>query len=373
MQRLIAILHPLNMKKSHLLLLLLFVYNSLLAQYKIGPKIQWEDENWTWGKMIMEQGVVAHTYKFVNVGDEPAKILEVLPSCGCTAAEWTTQAILPGKSGFVKIKFDPKGKLGPNSKYVTVKTNSNPSIFTLTLKGDVISNKWQRSKYKLQYGNLAIVTNQIEIGNIKENASYKFEIPLANIGKKAVEIRRIFNAPNIKITHESSTIGTEEELILHCVYTPIKPTVYGENLHEIKILTNDDTLALKTFSFLAVVEEDFTKLTPKQLRRAPILSFDKTEEHFGTVSDEDTKVALFKLTNKGKSDLIVHKIVNQCECIEVQSDKMSIKKGEFATLTVRYSPRKYIGVDERFVNLITNDPKNSNFTLTIKSYVLPAE
>lgn len=361
------------MKKIKLGFLLFLISISVFAQYKIGPKIQWEDENWNWGKIIMEQGVVGHNFKFVNVGDEPVKILEVLPSCGCTVAEWTTQSVLPGKTGFVKVKFDPKGKLGPNSKYITVKTNSEPAIFTLTIKGDVISNKWQRSKYKLQYGNLAIVTNKIEIGNIKENASYKFEIPLANIGIKPIQIKRIFNAPNIKISNEAKIIGTEEELILQCVYSPIRPTVFGENLHEIKILTNDDTLALKTFSLLSVVEEDFSKLTPKQIRRAPILSFDKTEVQFGTVSDEDTKTVSFKLTNKGKSDLIIHKIVNQCEYIEIESDKMLVRKGDFAVITVKYSPKKYIGVDERFINVITNDPKHSNFTLTIKSYVLPAE
>ncbi len=361
------------MKKIKFCFLLILISISGFSQYKLGPKIQWEDENWIWGKIIMEQGIVGHMYKFINVGDEPVKITEVLPSCGCTVAEWSTQSILPGKSGFVKVKFDPKGKLGPNSKYVTVKTNSNPSVFTLTMKGEVISNKWQRSKYKLQYGNLAIVTNKIEIGNIKENSSYKFEIPLANIGNKPVLIKKIFNASNIKITYESTTIGTEEELILNCIYTPIRPTVFGENLHEIKILTNDDTLALKTFSLLSVVEEDFSKLTPKQLRKAPILSFDKTEEQFGTVSDEDTKTVIFKLTNKGKSDLIIHKLVNQCECIEVVSDKMNVKNGDVASITVKYSPRKYIGVDERFINIISNDPKNSNFILTIKSYVLPAE
>jgi hypothetical protein len=361
------------MKKILLVILLFLISITGFAQYKIGPKIQWEDENWIWGKIIMEQGVVGHMYKFMNVGDEPVKITEVLPSCGCTAAEWSTQSILPGKSGFVKVKFDPKGKLGPNSKYVTVKTNSNPAVFTLTMKGEVVSNKWQRSKYKLQYGNLAVVTNKIEIGNIKENSSYKFEIPLANIGKKPIVIRKIFNASNIKITYESTTIGTEEELILNCTYTPIRPTIFGENLHEIKILTNDDTLALKTFSILSIVEEDFSKMTTRQIKKAPILSFDKTEEQFGTVSDADTKTVMFKMTNKGKSDLKIHKIVNQCECLEVESDKMTIKKGEFATLVVKYSPRKYIGVDERFINLISNDPKNSNFTLTIKSYVLPAE
>ncbi|MCX6185932.1 MAG: DUF1573 domain-containing protein, partial [Bacteroidetes bacterium] len=77
--------------------------------------------------------------------------------------------------------------------------------------------------------------------------------------------------------------------------------------------------------------------------------------------------------NKGKSNLILHKIISQSESLEVSSDKMIVKKGDFASITVKYSPRKYIGVDERFINVISNDPKNSNFSLSIKSYVLPAE
>ena len=361
------------MKKIQFSVLSIFFTISIFAQTKMGPKIQWEEDNWNWGRIIMEKGVVSHVFKFMNVGDESTKILEVISSCGCTAAEWSNQVIMPQKYGFVKVNFDPKGKLGINSKYVNVKMNSITSPFILTLNGEVVTNKWQTYKYKYQYGNLAVVNNKINVGKIKENKTYNFDIALANTGKKEIEIKRIFNSVNFKIEYNSSIIGIDDELVLHCTYSPIKPTIFGENQHEIKILTDDDTLALKSFYITSDVDEDFSVLTKKQIKRAPILSFDKTEEQFGTIKDTDLKTTLFKLSNKGKDDLIIHKIINKSESIEVLIDKTIIKKGEIATLTINYSPKNYIGVDQRFINIISNDPKNSNAEISIKSYVLPAE
>ena len=361
------------MKKIQLSILLILFSISIFAQPKMGPKIQWEEDNWNWGRIIMEKGVVSHVFKFMNVGDEPTKILEVISSCGCTAAEWTNESILPQKYGFVKVNFDPKGKLGINSKYVNVKMNSITSPYVLTLNGEVITNKWQTYKYKYQYGNLAVVNNKINVGRIKENNTYSFDIALANTGKKEIEIKRIYNSPNFKIEYKSSFIGIDDELVLRCVYSPIKPTIFGENQHEIKILTDDDTLALKSFFITSEVVEDFSVLTKKQIKRAPILSFDKTEEQFGTIKDTDIKTTLFKLSNNGKNNLVIRKIINKSESIEVSTDKTIIKKGEVATLTIMYSPKHYIGVDQRFINIITNDPKNSSSEVSIKSYVLPAE
>ena len=373
MQLIYFFVHRMFMKRIVITILSFLTTTLVFSQIKQGPKIQWEDENWSWGKVVMELGTVIHTYNFINVGDEPVRITEASPSCGCTVAEWTLEPVMPGKSGYVKVKFDPKGKLGHNSKYVTVKSNANSTITNLTLSGDVISNSWQKNKYKLQYGNIAVITNNVQIGNIKENSSYSFEIPLANTGKKPINIKRVLSAPNIVVTQSDNVIKPDEEIVLYCVYTPIKPTIYGENTHEIRVYSNDDTLAIKSFMISSIVAQDFSKLTKKQLKKSPIIVLNKIEEQFGTISDEDTKTTIFKIFNKGKSNLILHKIISQSESLEVSSDKMIVKKGDFASITVKYSPRKYIGVDERFINVISNDPKNSNFSLSIKSYVLPAE
>ena len=43
-----------------------------------------------------------------NAGNEPLSIKEVIPSCGCTAVDWTRELIAPGAEGTVTAVYDAK-------------------------------------------------------------------------------------------------------------------------------------------------------------------------------------------------------------------------------------------------------------------------
>lgn len=87
---------------------------------------------------ITEGEVVAHTFTFKNTGDNPLKVENVKPSCGCTTPDWTRQEIAPGGEGFIKVEFDSKGKSGQTTKTVTVTSNTPERNTVLTFTGEVI-------------------------------------------------------------------------------------------------------------------------------------------------------------------------------------------------------------------------------------------
>ena len=100
------------------------------------PVIEFEQIEQDLGTVIEGQKVQI-SYKFKNTGDSPLIIQNAQPSCGCTDPDWTREPIPVGGTGFVKAAFDTKGKVGPNTKTITVTANTWPKQTVLKFKASV--------------------------------------------------------------------------------------------------------------------------------------------------------------------------------------------------------------------------------------------
>ena len=83
-------------------------------------------------------GKVAHTFVIDNTGTGPLVITRVIASCGCTTPEWTKEPIAPGKSGEVKITYNPANRPGAFVKTISLYSNGKKGSFILTIKGKVV-------------------------------------------------------------------------------------------------------------------------------------------------------------------------------------------------------------------------------------------
>ncbi len=79
-------------------------------------------------------------FSFSNTGNGPLIISNVKTSCGCTVPTYSKEAILPGESGEIEIKYDTK-RLGSFSKTITVLSNANQTKKTLKIKGNIVTVK----------------------------------------------------------------------------------------------------------------------------------------------------------------------------------------------------------------------------------------
>lgn len=86
---------------------------------------------------INEGDVVEYSFKFKNTGDAPLVIQSAQPSCGCTVPDWTKEPIPVGGEGYVKAKFDSKGKPNIQNKTITVTANTWPKQTMLKFKAMV--------------------------------------------------------------------------------------------------------------------------------------------------------------------------------------------------------------------------------------------
>ena len=86
---------------------------------------------------IKEGEVVEYTYVVKNTGQADLVIQSAQPSCGCTVPDWTKDPIPVGGEGYIKAKFDSKGRTNVQNKTITVTANTFPATTTLRFKAMV--------------------------------------------------------------------------------------------------------------------------------------------------------------------------------------------------------------------------------------------
>jgi hypothetical protein len=101
-----------------------------------GPQIEFSEVKYDFGS-IKQGDVVDHVFKFKNTGTQPLVISNIGVSCGCTTPSWTKEPVQPGKMGTISAKFNSAGKMGMQTKVLTIDSNSAGGSTTVSLVGEV--------------------------------------------------------------------------------------------------------------------------------------------------------------------------------------------------------------------------------------------
>ncbi len=134
------------MKSNTILLILSFVFTlgvkQAFAQPEVlnGPQIQFEKESHDYG--TIENGANGDcVFTFKNTGNAPLILENVKGSCSCTVPNWTTEPILPGKTGQITVHYATTNT-GSINKSVTITSNAvNESVKVVRIKGNVLPAK----------------------------------------------------------------------------------------------------------------------------------------------------------------------------------------------------------------------------------------
>lgn len=88
---------------------------------------------------IVAGDVVEHNFVFENTGNADLLIHDVRAECGCTVPnDWPKQAVKPGDSGSISVKFNSKDREGNQVKRLTITANTYPVGNVVALAGEVI-------------------------------------------------------------------------------------------------------------------------------------------------------------------------------------------------------------------------------------------
>lgn len=114
------------------------VVNESEAPNPNAPVMKFAEAEFDFGD-IKPNSKVRHTFTFTNTGKSALLIEDATASCGCTTPSWTKEPIAPGAEGKMEVQFDSHGKQGIISKQVAVRANTQPSITTILIKGNVLT------------------------------------------------------------------------------------------------------------------------------------------------------------------------------------------------------------------------------------------
>ncbi|MFZ4796385.1 MAG: DUF1573 domain-containing protein [Bacteroidia bacterium] len=329
-----------------------------------------EEKEFDFGVVNENGGLLIHSFSIKNTGNIPLIIKDIQPECGCTRTEFTTQPIDPGTIGYIKAIFNPAGRPGTFRKAITIITNTEVEKSQVFVKGNVAPSKYQfGSTYTFQYGYTAVNNNTFNFNvlNTKSDSDY---LKMYNLSNKILKITRIETPTNIQVKSAYYEMRPNTDIELMIKYTPKNKMDFGDFSQEIKIYTNDDSFPVKLIYVNSKVKEDFSYLTPKELKRAPKFTIDRLSHHFGDIGYKDSSITTFIVTNKGKSDLIIRKVKRSCNCVNVELESMVIKPKQKVKMKVDYTSFNVVGLDIRGIKLITNDPNNQEVNISISANIV---
>jgi hypothetical protein len=210
-------------------------------------------------------------------------------------------------------------------------------------------------------------TFNFNVLNTKSDSDY---LKLYNLSNKVIKITRIETPPNIEVKGAYYEMIPNTDIELKIKFTPKSKMDFGDFNQEVKIYTNDDSFPVKLIYVNAKIKEDFSYLTPKELKKSPKFTIDRLSHHYGDIGYKDSSITYFTLTNKGKTDLIIRKVKRSCNCVNVELESMVIKPKQKVKMKVDYTSFNVVGLDIRGIKLITNDPNNQEVNISISANIV---
>ena len=112
---------------------------AMLTAFAAGPHIEFPETSKSLGTFRLDL-IQTMDFEFVNTGDEPLLILNVNTDCGCTAAGYPKEEILPGDTAKISVRYNGRNNpTGTFRKQVRVRSNDpdNPMV-RLIIRGKAV-------------------------------------------------------------------------------------------------------------------------------------------------------------------------------------------------------------------------------------------
>jgi uncharacterized cupredoxin-like copper-binding protein len=104
------------------------------------------------------------------------------------------------------------------------------------------------------------------------------------------------------------------------------------------------------------------------LQNTPVAALENAVVDAGKLKQGEKKEYRVKVTNKGKSKLLLRKVESPSRQLTVSSPK-EIAPGASAELVLKYDTEGQKGLQNKVVSIITNDPANEQITLRLKAEI----
>jgi len=102
----------------------------------------------------------------------------------------------------------------------------------------------------------------------------------------------------------------------------------------------------------------------------PVIAFDKKHHDFGMIGPAETVFHRFIVTNMGNAPLKIKNVASSCGCSVASVGKWALAHGESTFVEVKFNPSGMAGHVHKSLQVISDDPKSPNVTLTFEAGIV---
>lgn len=336
----------------------------LLCTLGLHGQVRWLETRHNFGAFDEDMGPVECVFRWVNTSGEPISIVSARTSCGCTASHYDRQSIAPGDTGSVTVVYDPAGRPGRFSKYVQVEFSEPTPKEKLEIFGTVVgSARSVALRFPVECGStgMQLAKGVVMLGEVGHGRLKPVYLEAYNRTTDSITPRFEHLPAYLEVVPTPARIAPGEQASFIFYMHSAKCPLYGMVTDTLRLTTAEHPDAGCDLPTVAIVREDFSRLTEKERRNAPLLVVSQSSADFGKLSaDAEVEVRVVEIHNAGKSPLLVRRVYTNDPGVEVSVSADKIKPGKTATvrITVRRAQLPGALLNAR-ISLITNDPDNS--------------
>jgi hypothetical protein len=320
------------------------------------------------GRIQEDKGIVGHTFAFRNAGTIPLIITHIRTTCGCITPSWTIGPVVPGGEGTITLNFDPSGKDGAFQKTIQVQSNASNTNMFLTISGIVIP-PVKKEDLHFRIGTLNAKTNHINFGYLYKGITGVEILTVANTEQKTMQIGFDSIPEYIQMYANPPILNPGEFGQIEVHYDTDKLDDWDVIIDEVPLLLNGKYDENAKITITANIREDFSKLTPEQLAKAPVASYTDLNHSFDTITSDKPVMCRFQIRNNGESDLIIRAVKPSCGCTAVKPEKSVLSPGDSTFISTVFYPKGRTGDFKNGVTVVTNDPKLYKQYLWLEGFI----
>lgn len=306
-------------------------------------------------------GVQTHRFSFVNKGKLPIIIRRVETSCGCASSKWTNSPVLPNKSAYVEVEFNPSNRPGNFSKVLTVVTNLHPSNINLKIMGNVTPKvKTILDEYPYEFSSgIRFKYNHIAFLKLKQYSSKTIKVRFLNNSDKSINLKFSPLPSYLKVISVSENVAPRQEGIIELQFISKDFKLLGLIENDLNLYVNKQMEIIK---LTAQICEDFSYLSDAERHAAPRISVRQKIYKFGEVLSGNYISNKFVISNKGETNLTIRRIYSK-NSINYELPVYELAPNDSTEINITLGTINLKGNQNIVVKIISNDPSKQEIKL----------
>lgn len=316
-----------------------------------------ETYEWDFGEIEEADGVVQHTFRFMNVSQDPIQIDNIATSCGCTTVQYSVEPIQGGEQGELTVSFDPARTDGRVLREVEVFTKDRRNYASLMIMATVnpVPMGLEQLYPHLLEGTIKTNALRCTFGYVTQGESMTKVVRIANVGNKTVKLSTVTTGNRYGMSVDCpESIAPEEVKSIKITYSiPTGRKYFGMARDSVWVVA-DGTKSQQPITVNALRVEKFSN---KENGPKPVLRIEPSYVDFGEKAPGKIYKKTITIGNTGNADLIFRNVEPmEGTAISIESGQV-IKPGKELKVTVAVTNSSQPHTTTMgSINLTTNDP-----------------